>query len=357
MAASALVACVLLAAAPATVVDPYDALRDAVNAAYAADDHDALAAAAARALPFRPGYPTLNYLLAYAHAAAGRPDEALDALLALSARGVLPPHVENHADVFAPMHALPAAAALHARLARLAEPRGVARRVPVPHTAGAVVEGVAVATDGTLYLGSVRNGGVAVRRVDGSSAHWDAPAGSTMGLHLDATGRRLWVAVAPLAQYAGAPEPSTGLVVLDARTGERLAWHPLVADGAHAFGDFVLLADGGVVATDSLGGGAYALDAGGHWRAIGALAALRSPQGIVELDDHSLVIADYARGLYRYSPAAGLSRIADGAGVPYGIDGLYRHGDALLAVQNGIAPHRLSRYTLDADATRIAARR
>lgn len=349
-----LLVALLLVSSHSAAADNYEELRTRVNAAYQAGDTAALAATTAQALPMRPGHPTLLYLNAYAEAAEGRPETALDALLSLYARDVLPPEVAEHTPVFAPMRTLPRAAHLADEQKRLLAPVGVTDTAPVPQPAGQVPEGVAVARDGSVYLSSVRNGGIAVRRPDGTTHHWPTPAGSTLGLHLDAAQRTLWVAVAPLPQYAGVTVSQTGLLALDAMTGKQRAWYPLVAEGAHAFGDFVLLADGSPIATDSVGGGVWRLDPeGGRWQPLAALAGLRSPQGITTFGD-AIVVADYGSGLYRYDAGTEVvTRIADGDASPYGIDGLYAHRGALIAVQNGVQPNRVSRFALDAGGTRI----
>ena len=355
MNASALAASLLLAATPfAALADDYDDLRARLNAAYEARDTAVLAAAAAEALSMRPGHPTLSYFAAYADAAEGRPEAALDAMFALYARDVLPLQPKADAAVFESMYALPRAARLADERARLLVQVGAPEAQSVPQPAGQVPEGVAVARNGRVFLSSVRDGGIAARFPDGVTHRWATPPGSTLGVHLDAAQRVLWVAVAPFPEYAGVGAAvQTGLAALDAMTGELRAWHPLAAHGAHGFGDFVLLDDGTAVATDSLGGGAWRLGPATGWQPIPALAGLRAPQGVTQLGD-ALIIADYGRGLYRYAPATGaITRIADGAGAPYGIDGLYAHGDALVAVQNGVLPHRVTRFVLDAAVTRI----
>ena len=41
----------------------------------------------------------------------------------------------------------------------------------------------------------------------------------------------------------------------------------------------------------------------------------------------------------------------------YGIDGLYRYGDELIAIQNGIRPHRVVAFTLSDDGGAVTASR
>jgi len=66
-------------------------------------------------------------------------------------------------------------------------------------------------------------------------------------------------------------------------------------------------------------------------------------------------VADYIGGLYRVSLADGLR---DRLIVPrdisdHGIDGLYRHGTELVAIQNGIRPHRVVAFQLSGDGLEI----
>lgn len=72
---------------------------------------------------------------------------------------------------------------------------------------------------------------------------------------------------------------------------------------------------------------------------------------MVARDGRSALVADYALGLMRVDLTTGaVGRVPTLPGVAtYGIDGLYSHGDALIAVQNGWQPHRVVRFELDAN--------
>lgn len=349
---------VLALVATASAADPFDDLRGRVNAAYAAGDADALIELVPQALELRPGNPTVLYMLAYAHALARDPEGALTAMERTVARGLVPISVPAHSELFAPMRALSGYADLQSRIAALGAPHGQAVSRVCAGAPDTVPEGVAVASDGTMFVSSVRHGGVTLIAPDGKARRWSTPGGSTMGLHHVSDDSELWIAYARLPQFAGDASGSpgkTGVVRVDARDGGVLGTFPFDADGDRAFGDFTFLADGTLVATDSLGSGAYRLDrTTGEWRLLDGTAALRSPQGIVELGG-DLFIADWRTGLYRYRPATDeLERVDDGAGAPYGIDGLYRDGDSLLAVQNGITPNRVTRFTLTRDRRAVA---
>jgi hypothetical protein len=75
----------------------------------------------------------------------------------------------------------------------------------------------------------------------------------------------------------------------------------------------------------------------------------------VASDGHRLLIPDYPRGLAALDLSSGrvawLAKprtLASG-----GIDGLYRAGRTLVAIQNGTTPKRVLELTLDRDETRI----
>src|SRR5262249_51939383 len=76
-----------------------------------------------------------------------------------------------------------------------------------------------------------------------------------------------------------------------------------------------------------------------------------SPQGIVFLPgERSLLVADYTGGINSIDVATGARRpLAEPAHASlFGIDGMVRDGDSLIVTQNGILPHRVTRFRLDA---------
>lgn len=72
--------------------------------------------------------------------------------------------------------------------------------------------------------------------------------------------------------------------------------------------------------------------------------------GDLVTSDNLIYTTDSIGGaVYRYSVADGLvEKVANAtASSDYGIDGLYRHGNTLVAIQNGIRPHRVSAPDFD----------
>lgn len=191
--------------------------------------------------------------------------------------------------------------------------------------------------------------------IPAEAQHW-----GLFGLQIDAARRRLWVGAAALAQvdgYVAADEGLSGVLLVDLDRGE-VTQRFVPADRGHVFGDLGLAPNGDLWVSDAVGGGVWKIpaDASTFTRII-APGRLKSPQGIAFAEDgNRAYISDYSTGLWLYDVAAARltpMRFPDGTLV-YGIDGLARSGDALLGVQNGATPHRLSRFALDAAGSAVA---
>jgi uncharacterized protein YbaR (Trm112 family) len=119
--------------------------------------------------------------------------------------------------------------------------------------------------------------------------------------------------------------------------------------------------DNTIYATDSLTGAVYRyyIDSN-EFEPLVERGKLGSPQGLV-LDDGGgyLYVADYIGGLYRVSTEDGsLVRLRVAPSITdYGIDGLYRYGDELIVIQNGIRPHRVVALQLGENGLGIASSR
>ncbi|PYP76886.1 MAG: hypothetical protein DMD35_17520 [Gemmatimonadetes bacterium] len=74
-------------------------------------------------------------------------------------------------------------------------------------------------------------------------------------------------------------------------------------------------------------------------------------------DGRFVYVADYSHGLLRVRVSDGsVVRIADAPGsTSLGCDGIVLHRGAIVAVQNGVAPARVVRFTLDAAGDSIVA--
>lgn len=230
-----------------------------------------------------------------------------------------------------------------------------------------LIESVARAADGALILSSVKDG--VLRRVapDGALTPFGPEGRQGMfGLAADPARGALWVASSPTNIDGQADRPGE-LIRLDARTGEATATY--TAQGPdHAFGDVAVGPDGAVFVGDTkaqqilvLAPGATTLEV------LAALPERGSPQGMaVSADGRWLIFSDYRTGLHRIDLSQGYRRhdyaadafapLAAPEGVELrGVDGLARHGDAILAIQNGTRTQRVLRLTLSEDWSAVAA--
>jgi hypothetical protein len=331
-------------------------------AAYEAKDYAAYLEHMRSANELRPHHPRLMYNLASAFALNGKADEAVGLLDRVAAMGLVYPAATD--EDFASIRESAAFKTVVARFASNAAPvhRGeVALTVPLR---GFIMEGIAYdPVERVFYASSVRERRVV--RVDAKGAVTEVASArdglwSALGIHVDAKRRRLWVATAAMPQTLGI-EPSdvgrSGLLELDLTTGKRARVYLLPkGDGANVLGDLAIAADGTVFATDSSTPALYVLRPGAA--ALERFAAglpLASPQGLdLSADGRRLYVADYARGVFVVDPTAGTwARLETPEAICLlGVDGLYVHGGSLLAIQNGVNPHRVVRVSLDRTGTR-----
>lgn len=320
---------------------------------------DALIAAAA----LRPQHASIVFELAAAQAAQGRLDEATAALRRTAAMGI--PFPTDAREEFASCRERPACRDALAAVAA-AGARKETSTVAFTFPGKALVpEGIAydAATD-AFFVSSIRE-----RRVlrldrarqprlfaDRASGLWAA-----MGMTVDAPRRRLWVATSAVDEMAEAATEGekgrAGLVALDLETGKPVGRYVLATPGVHVLGDLVAAPNGDVYTTDSVSPAVYRLRKGGDTlEPIAAGEPFVSPQGLaLSADGARLLVADYAKGVFAIALDSRRVRLLEAprdADV-LGIDGLYRAGNALLAIQNGTNPTRLLRLAIDGD--RIAS--
>jgi sugar lactone lactonase YvrE len=341
-------ACVALLTAPCAAASAadYAAARAELVAAYQEQDYAAMVEAAGKALRARPGYPGARFNLALAHVLNKDAEASLEQLTLLLDDGI--DFGVADLDEFAAVRALPGWSGYAQRLQSLQVAVGDAVVALQRDDDRFVPEGIAIDADGRILLGSIRRGTI-VRGDDvltRRQGHW-----SVFGMRFHEDGS-LWFASAavPQLENVGSDQGRTGLFRLDPASGEitRAAILPQQAR-EQVLGDLVI--DGNTIyTTDSLTGAVYRYDIlADEFATLVPEGVFGSPQGLV-IDESGrwLYVADYIGGLYRIAIEDGRREklVVEGPGSDYGIDGLYRHGGRLIAIQNGIRPHRVVSFRL-----------
>lgn len=183
-----------------------------------------------------------------------------------------------------------------------------------------------------------------------------------LGLAIDAGRGWVWAASAPLPPAAthwteGSTPPRTALLRIELATGQINAWFEAPEGDGHNFGDVALGPDGTVYVADA-SGQVFRVrpEMEATLESVAAAGPIASPQGmVVTPDGEALIVADYSSGLHRVDLGTGaVTRLAQPAEASLiGIDGLASDGTAIYAIQNGVAPQRVLKLTLDAGWTRI----
>ena len=353
---------VLLTSEPA-YADAYADARAEAIAAYQAEDFAAMEAAVEKSLLARPGYHGALFNLALARALTENYEGALEVFNGLVASGV--DYQITEMDEFAPLQELAGWDDYAAAAKKLREPVGeasIAYQFPVNDY---VPEGIALfGTD--LLLGSIRYGNI--ERIGNDPASLVAPEDSgnwsVFGMRIGPDGG-LWYATASVPEFAGFNEVNgglTGLFRYDFHKREVTVRAVLPkGDSGMVLGDLVFADDDTIYATESLTGALYHYSLSqDEFTQVVAPGQLRSMQGLVlDKSGEYLYVADYVGGLFRIrlSDYAVERVTADDSVNLYGIDGLYRRGDELIAIQNGIQPHRVAAFTLSDDGASVTGMR
>ncbi len=341
--------------------DDYREARAELIAAYQQQNYSQMLVAAEKALAARPGFPGGLFNLALAQTLNGDHEASLQSLTRLLEKGV--DFGADELEEFSALQALDGWSLYEKQLAALYRPVGVAEVHAVYGESKFVPEGIAIDGEGTLYLGSIHTGqliklGDRSRVLSNGDEHW-----SVFGMRVHPDGS-LWFASAAVPQLAGVgdSEGRTGLFRIDAQSGKitKAAELPQY-EPKQVLGDLVIADSNVLYSTDSLTGGIYRyyIDSN-EFEILVKRGQLGSPQGLV-LDDSGayLYVADYIGGLYRVSLDDGsLIKLQVPPDVTdYGIDGLYRYGDELVVIQNGVRPHRVAALTLSEDGLSISRSR
>ena len=120
-------------------------------------------------------------------------------------------------------------------------------------------------------------------------------------------------------------------------------------------------AGGAIYASDPIGGGVYVLRSGADGlETLVPPGTFRSPQGLAtSADGRLLYVSDYRYGIAVVPLDGGAPALltTDLPLILDGVDGLWRRGDELIAMQNGTSPMRISAFRLSRDGMRVIGHR
>ena len=212
---------------------------------------------------------------------------------------------------------------------------------------------------GRIFTGSIVNRTLHVSKQGGPWARVPTRSlGSVAGLAIDAATGTLWIASGRLDQTRNPDTAFVGLIALDLETLEEKRRITAPREVA-TMGDLALAADGTVLVSDPLGSGVYRLGPGrGQLETVIEPRHLASPQGIVVHPSGAFAyVADWAYGVVLLDlETRALKRLAAPDGVALdGVDGLAWHDGALIAIQNGLNPHRIVRWEMSEDGHAVIA--
>jgi sugar lactone lactonase YvrE len=308
----------------------------------------------------RPHHQVYIYDLAGGYALAGNKTQAIALLSQAAAMGFVFPGSEKDED-FASLRGVPDYEAALKKFATNAKPIGRSETAFTVHEKGLVPEGLAHDPNTqTFFVGSVYRRKIVAVNAAGEArdfSHESDGLWSVMGMKVDASRRLLWGCTAGHKQMANAkPEDDgkTAVFKYDLDSGKLIKKYPVPDDGQkHWLGDLALDSQGNVYASDSLSPAIYVIrPAQGKMELFLAGAPFINPQGIVPTpDEKKLLLADYLKGLFLIDLE---TKEVEEVAAPHdatlgGIDGIYRAGTDLIAVQNGIKPNRVIRLKLCSD--------
>ncbi|MGB3166209.1 MAG: hypothetical protein WBA68_05460 [Alteraurantiacibacter sp.] len=186
-----------------------------------------------------------------------------------------------------------------------------------------------------------------------------SPLNSVTGITLDAPRGLIWITSTVMDQTPGEPSEYNGMFALDRETLEIRRWLP--APGGAVLGDVAVAPDGSVFASDPVNGSIWSAGLGNSTlQAYIAQGTFRSPQGLaVSADNTRLYVSDYRYGLAQvmlrsrhvFRMRAAQPMLLDG------VDGLWLDGNRLIALQNGLSPHRITEFKLGEGTGVIASAR
>ncbi|WP_414661493.1 SMP-30/gluconolactonase/LRE family protein [Horticoccus sp. 23ND18S-11] len=348
--AATVLAFVPLTAAEKTHLD----FRAEAQAAYLRKDFTAARAATLAALELRPDSPRYLTNFAALSALTGDDATAIETLRELADLGVGPP-IERDPD-FARLQGTPPFLRVIQQLAANREPKGEAEIIATLAGRTGIIEGIAHRTStGDLFLGDVHHRCIWRRDRTGQITRFSAENEELLGifgLALDESRQALWAAMTAVPEMDGFTADQkghSGLAEFDLATSELRRVIPLAGDGRqNALGDLIVGPDGTIYATDSKAPVVWKLAPGAEdFEKVADSPLFSSLQGLV-LQKQTLLVADYANGLFAVDlPTGNVTALHSPKKTTLlGLDGLILTPAGIVATQNGVEPERVIRLTL-----------
>ena len=323
------------------------ALNRTAGLALESKDYPKLRDTLAELLPLLPGNSRVLYKLAAADAHLGQPERALAELKGLADAGLI--YDFNADDDFAPLRGSAGFTAVLRQIEQNRKP--VARAVPVSMLTERDLLPEDIAYDPKtrrFFIGSVTT----CKIVTADSSVFAKTDWPVMALRVDGRRRILWAAtgwIANCRQCYPADRDKTALLAFQLDSGALLKRVESPVKGL--LGDMTIGRAGDLYVSEGSYGAVLRLKANSStWERLDAPGEFPSPQTpALSSDERTLYVPDYERGIAAMDlktravrwlqPATGM--------VLSGIDGFYRYGDSFLAVQNGVKPERLVRFSLN----------
>lgn len=315
-----------------------------------------------RALDLRPNYVDTLLLKARLSAKSGDVETALATVETLAGLGHHLPLAEDPG-----LKSLHEEARFQEALNKGPEPKAVSSEAFQLNQKDLIPESVVFdAATQTFFISSVRHRKIVRFASDSPDqvedflvSSPDSEVFAVLGMAIDSESRLLWAVSASgphMMDFSPEAPNRSELLGIDLDSGD--IRHRLVppATPAYRLNDVTVAPDGTVYATSSTPPGQVYVAQGRDESPVLQLfgkPGLRSPQGLaVSEDGTTLFVADYSFGIAAHQLPSG-ERIwleePEGFFLS-GVDGLTQVGQDLIAIQNGVRPHRVLRLTPDLDA-------
>ena len=333
---------------PAAETEPrWITLNHEARQAMEAKNYAKLRATLRELLPQLPGNPRIKYKLAASEARLGQPDPALAELRDLAGAGLVYDFAAD--EDFASLRDLPKFAAIVQQFER--NRQGVSHSTAVAALAEADLLPEDLAFDPKtrrFLIGSVT--GCKIVTADGHL--FAKTAWPVMALRIDAPRRILWAATGYIPhcrQCDPADKDKSALLAFSLDSGQQLRRVESPVKGL--LGDMTISGHGDLYVSEGLYGAVLWLKAkAAGLERLDPPGEFASPQTpALSADEKTLYVPDYVRGIAALDLRTRAVRWMQPAHdvVLSGIDGFYRHGRSFIAMQNGVNPERIVRFSLD----------